>query len=65
MILRTRKSGSAKDNRQSIKPTKAATMKKIVFIVIASLAVMHFGHSIAEGVVSKAVSKQAATLSSI
>jgi hypothetical protein len=40
-------------------------MKKIAFIVIASLAIMHFGHSMAEGVVSKAVSKQSAVLSSI
>jgi len=40
-------------------------MKKIAFIVIASLAIMHFGHSMADSVVSKATSKQAAVLSSI
>jgi len=36
-----------------------------VMIVIASLAIMHFGHSMASSVVGKAVSKQAAVLSSI
>jgi hypothetical protein len=40
-------------------------MKKILFIVIASLAIMHFGHSMADSVVSKAVIKQADILSSI
>lgn len=44
-------------------------MKKIVTkvtaIVIASLAIMHFGHSMADSVVSKAVTKQATILSQI
>ena len=40
-------------------------MKKIAFIVLASLVIMACGHNVADSVVSKAVSKQAAILSSI
>ena len=53
------------DLNETKQPTKVNTMKKIAFIVIASLAVMHFGHSMADSVVSKAVGKQAVILSSI